>query len=75
MSERLGTRVTEPSVLIAEAVTWTDGSLGCPEPGGMYTQALVDGYQVVVEVDGQEYDYRVGRGTDVRLCENAPPGG
>ena len=32
----------------AEAVTWNDGSLGCPEPGMMYTQALVDGYWVVI---------------------------
>ena len=24
----------------AEAVVFNDGSLGCPEPGGMYTQAL-----------------------------------
>jgi len=75
ISERLGAPVAEPSVIRAEAVTWSDGALGCPEPGGMYTQALVDGYQVVIEVDGQEYDYRVGHGTDVRLCENPPLGG
>ena len=67
--------MAEPSVIRAEAVTWSDGALGCPEPGGMYTQALVDGYQVVIEVDGQEYDYRVGHGTDVRLCEKPPLGG
>ena len=27
----------------AEAVTWRDGSLGCPEPGKMYTMVLTDG--------------------------------
>lgn len=63
------------SVVSAEAVTWTDGSLGCPKDGEMYTQALVDGYHVVVEVDGSEFDYRVGSGTDVRLCEDPPIGG
>ena len=31
----------------AESVVWNNGSLGCPEPGGLYTQALVDGYHVV----------------------------
>jgi hypothetical protein len=34
----------------------------------------VDGYHVVVEVDGQELDYRVGNG-QVRLCEGFEPGG
>ena len=27
-----------------QAVTWPDGALGCPQPGSMVTQALVDGY-------------------------------
>ena len=29
-----------------EAVTWADGSLGCPEPGMKYTMALVPGYRI-----------------------------
>lgn len=37
----------------AEAVTWRDGSLGCPKPGEMYTQALVDGYRIVLRADGE----------------------
>lgn len=74
---RLGTPLATVSVVSAVAETWSDGSLGCPKDGEMYTQALVDGYQVVVEVAGTEYDYRVGSGsgTDVRLCENPPVGG
>ena len=31
------------TVVDARAVTWPDSSLGCPEPGMMYTQVLVDG--------------------------------
>ena len=31
------------SVVSAAAVTWSDGSAGCPEPGMLYTQALVPG--------------------------------
>jgi hypothetical protein len=27
-------------VVSAKAVTWSDGSLGCPEPGKLYTQAF-----------------------------------
>jgi hypothetical protein len=69
-----GVDPTQVTVVSAESTTWGDGSLGCPEPGKMYTQALVDGYHVVVEVDGQELDYRVGNG-QVRLCEGFEPGG
>ena len=45
------------SVIVAESVTWNDGSLGCPEPGRMYTQAIVPGYRVVLELAGQRYSY------------------
>ena len=39
-------------ILAVESVTWADGSLGCPEPGMMYTQALVRGYRVRVDAAG-----------------------
>lgn len=70
LSEMLGQPVEDPTVVSAQSITYNDGSLGCPEPGQMYTQALVEGYRVILEVDGEEYDYRIGRGTDVRLCES-----
>ncbi|MGS0687038.1 hypothetical protein ACVBEQ_18160 [Nakamurella sp. GG22] len=58
----------EVEVLSAESVRWNDGSLGCPEPGRSYTQALVDGYRVIVRVGDVELDYRVnGRGR-FRIC-------
>jgi hypothetical protein len=69
LSRRLGEPVVDPTVISAVAKTWNDGSLGCPQPGELYTQALVEGFQVVLEVDGEQFDYRVGAGTDVRLCE------
>jgi len=41
-------QVAEDAVVLASAelVTWSDGSLGCPQAGRMYTQALVPGYRV-----------------------------
>jgi hypothetical protein len=44
-------------VVSAERVTWSDGALGCPQPGEMYSQALVEGYRIILEVDGQEVHY------------------
>ena len=63
--------VADLTVESQEAVTWPDGSLGCPEPGMMYTQALVDGYRVIIGFGDKRYDFR-GSGNSFRLCD---PGG
>ena len=65
--------VTREQLMIvrAQSVVWNDGSLGCPKPGQMYTQALVNGYWVVIEAAGQTYDFRVDHRGSFRLC---PPG-
>jgi hypothetical protein len=55
-------------IVRAESAVWNDGSLGCPEPGMMYTQALVNGYWIVINAAGREYDFRVGSGGSFRLC-------
>lgn len=68
-SERSGVTASDLEILTAEAANWSDGSLGCPEPGQIYTQALVDGYHVVVRAADEELDYRVANG-GFRLCEN-----
>jgi hypothetical protein len=75
-AERTGVDIEALEVRRAEAETWNDGSLGCPEPGMMYTQALVDGYHVEIDADGTELDYRATSNGTFRLCENpGPPSG
>ena len=64
-----GVDATSARVVTAQAVTWNNGALGCPEPGGVYTQALVDGMQVIVDAGGTQYDYRFGNNDSPRLCE------
>jgi hypothetical protein len=56
------------AIVRAQSVVWNDGSLGCPEPGRMYTQALVNGYWVVIDAAGKKYDFRVGSRGSFRLC-------
>jgi hypothetical protein len=73
-ARRTGADPATATILRAEAVTWSDGSLGCPEPGMFYTQALVDGYWVVLELGGTTLDYRVGARGAFRLCEEPGPG-
>lgn len=55
-----------------EEVTWPDTSLGNPEPGRVYAQVLTPGYRVMLEAQGQRYEYHTDRGTRVTLME---PGG
>jgi hypothetical protein len=57
-----------PQLESAHAVTWNNGALGCPSPGMVYTQALVDGMRVIVPVDGPTYDYRFGTSDAPKLC-------
>jgi hypothetical protein len=45
------------TVVTAEQVTWSDGSLGCPQPGMMYTQALVPGYRIVLRAGEETLNY------------------
>lgn len=65
----------ELSLLRAEPVVWNDGSLGCPKPGEVYTQALVNGYWIVLGYDGKSWDYRANEKGYFILCEGAgrPP--
>lgn len=72
---RTSTDLADIEVIRGEAITWPDGSLGCPEPGMMYTQALVDGYQIVVSDGTTELDYRVGNGGGFRICTAPRPRG
>lgn len=61
------------TVLVAEAVTWSDGSLGCPEPGMAYTQALVDGYRIELEVGGESVAYHGALGSPPFRCRDPQP--
>jgi hypothetical protein len=52
----------------AESVIWSDGALGCPKSGEMYTHAQVPGYWVVLKSDEKRYDYRASEKGHFRRC-------
>ena len=56
-SKRTGLEVAKLEVVESVAVTWPDGSLGCPEPGMNYTMALVPGYRIRIKADQQVLSY------------------
>jgi hypothetical protein len=73
LTQRLGVDAAEVSVVSSEEVTWPDGSLGCPEPGMHYTQALVPGNRTVLEAGGKQYHYHSGGHRAPFLCEQPQP--
>jgi hypothetical protein len=78
LSQRLRVAIAQVELARFEPVVWPDGSIGCPEPGGAYLQAPVDGYQIVLRVGETAYDYHVGKNDHFVLCHRpmpASPGG
>ncbi len=68
-----GIAESEVEVVAAERVTWSDGALGCPEPGMMYTQALVPGYRIVLAAGGDEVAYHGAEGQPPARCDDPQP--
>lgn len=73
LARRLGVDPAQIRVVSAEEVTWPDGSIGCPKPGMMYPQVLTNGSRVVLEAQGQRYEYHAGGRRSAFLCENPEP--
>ncbi len=76
LADRLGISPEAITTVSVEEVEWPDGSLGLPEPGMMYTQAVVPGYLIVLTAQGREFEYHAarrggGRFAGVRYPEDA----
>jgi hypothetical protein len=70
LAKRLGVEAAQVTLVSSSEVTWPDGSLGCPEPGMNYTQALVPGSRIILEAAGKQYHYHSGGTRPPFLCEN-----
>ena len=56
------------TVVSATERQWPDGSLGCAQPGQMYTQAIVPGYRVLLQANGETYAYHADRRGHFIVC-------
>jgi hypothetical protein len=74
LADKLSIERQSITVVSAEAVTWNDGSLGCPKPGEFYTQALVPGYRVILEASGKQVNYHASEKGYFFRCETSLPG-
>ena len=68
-----GVDQSDVEVVAAEAVTWPDGALGCPQPDQMYTQALVPGYRVILEIDDEELHFHAAESGEFAFCADPQP--
>lgn len=69
LAERAGVDVAAIVVVSAVSVTWGDGSMGCPQPGVAYTQALQDGTVVELRANDRLYRYHSGGSKKPFLCD------
>lgn len=60
LAQRLKVPVADVTVQEVKAVTFPDGSLGLSRPGEMYTQALVPGHTLILQVRNRPYLYTAG---------------
>ena len=65
IAEDLGTREGLVIVMTAYEKTWTNGCLDLEEPGEMCTEALVQGYEVTAEAQGQSFTYHTNENGSV----------
>jgi len=66
LAGQLGIAAEAITVRSVEAVEWSDASLGCPRPGQMHAQVITPGYRIVLEANGQRYEYHSGGGRVIR---------
>ena len=71
-ASRSGVAVDKLVVVTALSITWSDGSMGCPEPGQVYTQVILEGYRVSIRADTTTYDYRGAGMNGFKLCKSIP---
>ena len=71
LAERLATTVEQIAVREVREVTWPDASLGCPQPGMAYAQAVQYGLLIRLSVNGEMYLYHSGEAQKPFLCEGS----
>jgi len=72
LAGRLSIQESEIELVKAEAVVWSDASLGCPQPEMAYIQIPFDGSLIVLQAGGRQYEYHAGGKRGVFLCEQPP---
>lgn len=73
LAQRLSVPVSQIDTLEAKQVFWPDESLGCPQPGATYAQTVIPGYLILLQSNGDEFEYHANIHHRVFYCENPTP--
>src|SRR5690349_5419551 len=72
LMEQLNLSADKIKLVSAEAVTWPNGCLGIVRMGVMCTQNEVPGFKIILEANGQKYEFHTNQdGSTVLLAEGA----
>jgi len=61
LASRLGLPTDQIKLISVEAVEWPDGCLGVSRPDVLCLQVITPGYLVVLEANGQQYEYHTNQ--------------
>jgi hypothetical protein len=68
LAQRLKIDVNTITLVSVEQVDWSDACLGIQQPDVMCAQVITSGYKVILEANGQQYEYHTNAsGSAVRL--------
>ena len=67
-ARRQGCDTSAVKIVAYADVMWSDGSLGCPEPGMMYTTALVPGRLLLLAASREVASYHAAAGQPFFYC-------
>jgi hypothetical protein len=70
-ASHLGVSRAQLAVVQVQAQQWPDASLGCPQPGQLYSQVVTPGYLVVISTAGKQLEYHTNDGARVTLCRES----
>lgn len=68
LAQRLGVQEDSIGTAAVRQVSWRSGALGCPSPGKSYTQALVPGLLILLQVGEEAYGYHAAEGGQPFYC-------
>jgi hypothetical protein len=64
----LGVTPDQLQVSQVEAQQWPDSSLGCPQPGQLYSQIITPGFLVMITSGPHQLEYHTDMRSRVVLC-------
>jgi hypothetical protein len=70
-STHLGVSRDQVHVDQVQAQQWPDSSLGCPQPGQLYSQIVTPGFLVMISAGGKQLEYHTDDRSRVMLCRES----